>query len=108
MADKAFRSAGVISAALAILLCLVIYLLFATVDVVFISEDCEIYRLNDVSVISDLSIPEGYEATYVYGDAGAEFNDGIEFRLQIGTTLLTNLFTFKWEDTDNVITVTKQ
>lgn len=108
MTDRAVRNASIVSAALAIILCLTIYLLFATVDVVFMKNDYEVYRLNNVSVISDLTLPEEFEATYVYGEENLEFNDELGFRLEIGKTLLVNLFSFKWEESDNLITVTRQ
>lgn len=104
------RKAGLISAVLAIVLILIAYLLFATVDVSFVSEDHEVYRLENVNVFSDLSIPDSYDQTFIYdtGSLQLEFGDTIDFRFEIVKTAFLNLINFKWDEADNLMTVVAQ
>lgn len=105
MKDVSPRNAGIISAVLALVIIISIYTLLGCVDVVFKQNGREMYRLDDVTVLSDLTTPEGDDNVYTYGEAGSEktFGDTPEFRLEIAKTVLINLFTFKWEEADNVI-----
>lgn len=103
------RNAGIFSAALALVLILCIYLLLGTVDVIFLNNGKQVYRIDDVSVCSPITVPET-DDVYVYNtDSGEKvFADNFDFRLEICKTVLINLVTFKWQELDNVIELNKQ
>lgn len=104
MKDISPRSAGVFSAILALVLILLIYLMLGTVDIVFKQGDNQVYRINDVSVFSELTVPETDSVYVLTTDAGeVEFSDSAEFRFEIGKAVLVNFFSFKWDPQDNYI-----
>ena len=72
MKDIKLRSAGIISAILALVLLLCIYTMLGTVDLVFKQDGREVYRLDDVNIFSDLTIPEVEGSVYTYGADGSE------------------------------------
>ncbi|MBQ8414724.1 MAG: hypothetical protein IJX58_05740 [Clostridia bacterium] len=111
MKNLAFRSAGIGSVILALILLVVIYTLLGTVDLVFMKGDFQVARMEDVRVISDLELSAedvitGEELEYTYGEDNKDFNGDFNFRFEIAKTLIINLFTFKWEATDNTIVLT--
>ena len=110
MNKNIYRNASIFSAIVAVIIILAIYLCIATVDLVFIKDDHEIYRMKDVGVFSDVTVDpanvEGgldLEYTYVSGDEVKDFENSTDFKIEIGKTLLINLTTFKWEPHNNVI-----
>lgn len=105
MKDISPRNAGIVSAILALVIILCIYTVLGSVDIVFKQDDRQLYRLDDVSVFSDLTVPEGDEKIYTYGEEGSEkeFGDTPEFRFHIATTVLLNLVTFQWDEASNII-----
>ena len=110
MNKSIYRSAGIISAILAVVIILAIYIMLATVDLVFIKDNHEIYRMEDVGVFSDLTVDpanvEGgldLEYTYKSGEEIKDFEDSSAVKVEIAKTVLINLITFKWEPHNNVI-----
>ncbi len=102
------RNAGLISAALALVLIFAIYCALGTVDLVFMQGEKEIHRMEDVRMFSGLDISEDdmdadLEFTYTSGDATKDFGDNFEFRFEIAKTIFLNFVTFKWQDYDQVI-----
>ena len=84
--------------------------MLGTVDLVFKQDGREVYRLDDVNIFSDLTIPEVEGSVYTYGADGSEkeFSDSIEFRFEIGKTVLLNFLSFKWDEPDNYIELTEK
>ena len=111
MKDIIHRNAGIGSVLLALILVLAIYTLLGTVDLVFMKGDFQVARMEDVRVFSDLELDvedviTGEELEYTYGEGAKDFNGDFNFRIEIAKTLVVNLFTFKWDATDNVIVLT--
>ncbi len=111
MKDLVRRNAGIGSFLLALILVLVIYTLLGTVDLVFMKGDFQVARMEDVRVFSNLELDAedvitGEELEYTYGEDAKPFESDFSFRLEIAKTLIVNLFTFKWEATDNTIVLT--
>ncbi len=106
--DISPRSAGIISTVLALVIIICVYTLFGSVDLVFKQDGTEVYRIEDASLFSELTLPEGDGNAYTYGEAGAEFGDTFEFRFEIAKTVLVNFVTFKWDAADNVIELNAQ
>lgn len=114
MKNKMPRYAGILSVILAVVLLVLIYALLGTVDLVFVNDGKEVCRQENVSVFSDIEVDVGsaedpIQYTYLSGDEvkpleGNETN----FRIKIATTLVENLFTFKWNENDQVITLTAE
>lgn len=105
MKDISPRNAGLVSAILALVIIICIYTALGSVDIVFKQGERQVYRLDDVSVFSELTVPEGDDNVYTYGEEGneKEFGDTPEFRFHIATTVLLNLVTFKWDEASNII-----
>ena len=101
------RSAGVAAALLGIILVLLVYTLLGTVDLVFMKGDFQVARMENVRVISDLQLDTedvvtGEELEYTYGK-GNTYAADMTLRIEIAKTLVTNLFTQKWDNADQVI-----
>ena len=103
-------NAGLLSLVVALVIILGIYGLFGTVDLVFMNGENEIHRMDDVNVLSDLTISdedmetEGkLEFTYTSGNVEKPFGDNIEFKIEIVKTVLVNFLTFNWQEADQVI-----
>ena len=84
-----------------------------TVDLVFIKDQHEIYRMEDVGIFSNLDIDvekvegqQDLEYTYISGGEKKDFENSFGFRIEIAKTVLVNLVTFKWEPHDHVIEMT--
>lgn len=117
MSTKFFRSAGVISAVLGVVLIIALFTVFATVDLVYMKDGREVYRQEKVSVISKIDDPvanmseefvtegETVEFTYTVHNSEKDFDpaDAGDLKMDIVKTVLTNLFTFKWDELDNDI-----
>ena len=112
MKGKIPRYAGLISAVLAVVLVVAIYAMLGTVDLVFVNNDKETYRQENVSMFSDIDVVtdeagEPVEYTFVSGNQVMPLNGNeTDFRFTIAKTLLENLFTFKWQPMDQVIVLT--
>lgn len=113
MKDKAIRFAGIISIFAAIALMILVYALCGTVDLVFVNGEEE-YRQENVSVFSDIDVyvgdgEEPINYTFVSGGETIPLKGNeIDFKVKIVTTLVENLFTGKWEEWDQVITLTAE
>ena len=104
MIDIEYRRATLISAIVGILVVIIVYTIFASVDLVFMKGDEEIGYKANVSVFSSLDdIEDENEYTYTSGDVKKDFNADLGFRLEIAKTTIVNLFTFNWSDDANVI-----
>lgn len=113
MKGNLYRRASIISAVLGLVLILVIYIMLSSVDLIFIKDQHEIYRMEDVGVFSDLTVDvekvegqQDLEYTYTSGEETKAFDDSFDFRIEIVKTTLINLITFKWEPHDQVIVMT--
>ena len=108
--NKLPRFAGLISVILAAVIIMGVYLLVGSVDLAFVDDGNQIAYVEDVKILSDIEIPaevdEGLEFTYVSGEETKDFADKGGFKFNIARTLVENLFTFKWEERDYVITLT--
>lgn len=95
---------------LGIIIVIVLYTLLGTVDLVFMKGDFQVARIENVRVFSDLELDTedvigGEELQYTYGEGKDEkpYKADMNLRLEIAKTLVINLFTKKWEVTDQVI-----
>ncbi len=104
MKDRASRNAGIISAILAVVIILVIYAAVGNVDLVFKKGGHEVYRIENATVFSDLTVPED-SGEYYYTTESEEilFEDSIGFRFEIVKVVFTNFFSHEWQEHDNYI-----
>lgn len=112
MKDKLPRNAGIISVVVALVLILGIYAMLGTVDVIFVHEGREVYRQDNVSAITtieydctDPATGETLQFTYLSDGTAVEYGDKGAFSLEISKLVLSNLFAFKWQAADHVITL---
>ena len=112
MLNKLPRYAGVISAALAIVVIVLIYALFGTVDLIYTHEGREVYRQDNVSCITSIEYDctdpdtgEVLEFTYKSGEDVIKYDNKGSLGAEIPKLLITNLFSFKWKAVDHVITL---
>lgn len=104
MKDRASRNAGIIAGVLAVVLILLIYALVGNVDLVFKKDGHEVYRIENATVLSDLTIPED-NSVYYYTTEGDEiqFEDSFSFRFEIVKVVFVNFFNHEWQEHDNYI-----
>ena len=107
MKQKLPGSAGFLSVIAAVLLILAIYTVLGTVDLVFIQDGRQISRMDNVNMLTEITLPEG-NLTYTVGDETEAFETVDDLKAQIGVTLIGNLFSFKWQEIDHVITITQE
>ena len=100
-------NAGVLSVIAALLIILIVYTLLGTVDLVFMHEGRQISRMDNVNMLTEITLPEG-NLTYTVGDETEAFETVDDLKAQIGVTLIGNLFSFKWQEIDHVITITQE
>jgi hypothetical protein len=100
-------NAGVLSVIAALLIILIVYTLLGTVDLVFMHEGRQISRMDNVNLLSEITLPEG-DLTYTVGEETGSFETVEDLKGQIAVTLLTNLFGFKWQEIDHVITINQE
>ena len=112
MKNKLPNNAGIISTVVALPFVIMIYMLFGTVDVIFVHEGREVYRQNNVSAITkveydctDPKTGEELEFTYDLGDGETKHYNESKFSFEVSKLVLTNLFAFKWQPEDHVITL---
>jgi len=98
-------NAGIVSAIAAVVFILIVYMLLGTVDLVFMNDGRQIERMEDVNMLTEITLPEG-NLTYEVDGETKELGSVDDLKSHISTTLLTNLFTFKWQESDHVITIT--
>ena len=91
----------------ALLIILIVYTLLGTVDLVFMHEGRQISRMDNVNMLSEITLPEG-DLTYTVGEETGSFETVEDLKGQIAVTLLTNLFGFKWQEIDHVITINQE
>ncbi len=117
MSSRMFNGAGVLAAVLGVLVLVLIFVFVGTVDLVYMNNGREVYRQNGVGVFADVDDPnekmheefrtegETIEFTYTIGEDQKDFDpeDPKNLKADIVKTLLTNLFTFKWDELDNDI-----
>lgn len=87
----------------AMALMLLLYSLLGTVEVVFENDEFVIDRQEDVRVISTVEIPDEATEYYVVGNEEVVVDEPSDLKKQIMKTLILNLFTFKWQESDHVI-----
>ena len=107
MKEIARRNEGLLAALLGIIIVLLVYTLLGTVDLVFMTGDLQVARMEDVRVISDLQLDAedvltGEELEFTYGE-GKTYAADMNLRFEIAKTLVVNLFTQKWDNADQVI-----
>lgn len=110
MIDIERREAKFYIAIVGLIVILIVYTLFGSVDLVFKSGNNEVYYVENATVLSGLEleasdIKGGKLLEFTYGEDGKTFDNGIEFRVEIAKTLIINLFTFKWSESDYIITL---
>lgn len=101
------RKAGLISVVLALLIITVFYAAVGTVDLVFKQNGREVSRQENVSMISDITLPEG-NLTYTADGETKEIGYVTDLKAEIGVTVLKNFINFKWQERDNVIVITQE
>ena len=120
MKDIMYKKASVIGAVLSIVLLIVIYARLGTVDLVYVNGDREIYRQENVRVISKIDDPvenmseeflaEGETMSFTYLSGNEKKTLDVEkpgdLKVEILKTLVLNLFSFKWEEQSYVIEFT--
>ncbi len=103
--QKPARSAGLISVLLAVVIILAIYTVLGTVDLVVLKPDGnQDHVIEDVNILSDIELPEG-ELTYTVNGEEKPLENIADLKADIGITVLTNFFSFKWQERDNVIII---
>ena len=100
-------NAGIMSALTVVVLILIIYAVLGTVDLVFIQDGRQISRMDNVNMITEITLPEG-NLTYTVGDETKPLESVEDLKSQISITLISNLFSFKWQEIDHVITITQE
>lgn len=120
MKDIMYKKASVIGAVLSIVLLIVIYALLGTVELVYVNGDREVYRQENVRVISKIDDPvenmseeflaEGETMSFTYLSGNEKKTLDVEkpgdLKVEILKTLVLNLFSFKWEEQSYVIEFT--
>ena len=121
MRTRTAQSAGVLIALIFYVVLHIIYMLFGTVDLVYVRDGEIICRQDDVCSLSPIDDPianmddETYEENkdiqkWVL-DTGEEFVYGgamIDLRIRIAYTAIGNLFTFRWSESSKPIVITAQ
>ncbi len=110
MIDIERRSAGVLAAIVGLVVILLVYIFFGTVDLVFKKGENEVCYVENASFFSDLDldgsdIKGGQMLEFTYGENDAVFANDFNFKIEIAKTLIVNLFTFKWSESNYVITL---
>lgn len=116
MKNKKPMSAGIISTCLALVLVLLIFVAFAKVDLVYIKNDREICRQNNVTIFSTIedpveNIPEGVLSegeeisfTYVDGDKVVDFDrKSFDFKIAMAKLVVKNFISFEWTEENAVM-----
>lgn len=95
---------------LAVVIILVAYAFIGSVDIIFKDGGREVHRIENATVLSELAGPEGDDSVYSYTDDFGDhaFSDAADFRFEIVKNVFINFFTFRWEESDNVIVLYKQ
>lgn len=98
---KLYHRATIISGILGLVLILAVYIMLTSVNLVFMKDNEEIYRMEDVGIFSNLDVESedvggDYDFTYDTGKKTKDFENSLGFRFEIGKTILLNLVTFKW------------
>ena len=88
---------------LAIVLLVFLYSVLGTVEVVFRNDEFVISRQENVRVISDIEIPDEATEYYVVGNETVIVDDVSDIKSEIMKTLIINLVTFKWQESDHII-----
>lgn len=107
MKQKPSINAGLFSVIFAVVILVAVYTLVGTVDIVFVKNGKQDSRMNDVNIISEITLPEGNLSCVVDGKT-KNFNTVEDLKMHIGTTLITNFINFKWGECDNIITINQQ
>ena len=107
MKQKIPRSTGIISVVVSVLIVLTIYTLLGTVNLVFMKDGRQVSRQEGVNMFSDIELPEG-ELTYTVNGETKPLEYIGDLKAEIGVTVLTNFLSFKWQERDNVITITQE
>ncbi len=109
------RNANIFGALLGIIIVLVIYTLFASVDLVFMKGDFQVARMENVRVFSDIELDvedviTGEELEYTYSDdATKPYEPDMGLRIEIAKTAVLNLLNVvKGEEiVDSIVFVAK-
>ena len=80
-----------------------LYSVFGTVEVVFENDDFVISRQENVRAISDIEIPDEATEYYLVGNETVVVDEVDDIKSEIMKTLIINLFTFKWQESDHII-----
>ena len=88
---------------LAIVLIILLYSVLGTVEVVFENDDFVISRQENVRVISNIEMPDEATEYYVVGAEDVIIDEVGDIKGEIMKTLILNLVTFKWQESDHII-----
>ena len=102
MKQKFPANAGLLSAVGGLIIVLAIYVIFGTVDLVFMSNDKQVDRMENVGILSEIVLPEG-NLTYMDGETTKSLTSVDDLKVQIGMTLINNLFSFDRVEYDHQI-----
>jgi hypothetical protein len=109
------RNANIFGALLGIIIVLVIYTLFASVDLVFMKGDFQVARMENVRVFSDIELDvedvvTGEDLEYTYSDDTSKtYEPDMSLRIEIAKTSVLNLLNvIKGEEiVDSIVFVAK-
>ena len=94
---------AVLIALLAVVVLIFAYSVLGTVEIVFENDDYVIDRQENVSALSQIDIPDEAEAYYIVGNKNVVVDEAGDLKSEIMKTLIINLITFKWQESDHVI-----
>lgn len=94
---------AVLISLLAVVVLIFLYSVLGTVEVVFENDDYVISRQENVSAFSKVDVPDEAEAYYVVGNNGVVIKEAGDLKSEIMKTLIVNLITFKWQESDHII-----
>ena len=118
MKDIKYRNTGILVGIAGIVLVAVMYLMLGTVDLVYTNGEREVYRQENVRVISKIEDPmenmseefitgDDMKFTYTSGNKTETFNpdEPGNIKGEIVKTLATSLVSFDWSEDKYVITI---
>ena len=87
----------------AVVLMILLYSLFGTVEVVFENDEFVITRHENARALSNIELPDEATLYFVVGAEDAVIDDPSDIQAEIMKTLIVNLVTFKWQESDHII-----
>ena len=107
MKQKTPGAAGLSSVIFAVAIVVALYTLLGTVDLAFLQDGRQVNRMNDVSLISEITLPDA-QLSYVADGETKSLESVDDLKAHIGPTLINNFINLKWEDVDHIIIITQE